>query len=161
MNKKRLHIFLVDDDADDRMLFQEAMMEVDPLAKLSLADGCDMLLKLTKVEKDIPDMIFLDLNMPGLNGFECLEEIKNKQQFGDVPTGFSPVGNVAGGWRWRWDLNPRTACTVTRFRGVLLRPLGHATAAEITGRRGAPGKRPAAARSTQQRAHRPRPRAGG
>ena len=33
-----------------------------------------------------------------------------------------------GGWRWRWDLNPRWACTHTRFRGVLLRPLGHATA---------------------------------
>ena len=30
-------------------------------------------------------------------------------------------------WRWRWDLNPRWACTHTRFRGVLLRPLGHAT----------------------------------
>ena len=43
-------------------------------------------------------------------------------------------GNVADGWRWRWDLNPRRACTLTRFRGVLLRPLGHATAAEITGR---------------------------
>ena len=35
-------------------------------------------------------------------------------------------------WRWRWDLNPRWACTHTRFRGVLLRPLGHATADEGT-----------------------------
>ena len=85
MNKKRLHIFLVDDDADDRMLFQEAMSEVDPHAKLSIADGCDMLLILAKVEKDKPDMILLDLNMPGLNGFECLDEIKNKHHFGNVP----------------------------------------------------------------------------
>lgn len=85
MSKKRLHIFLVDDDADDRMLFQEAMSEVDPKAKLSVADGCDMLLKLSKIEHDKPDMIFLDLNMPGLNGFECLDEIKNKQHFGNVP----------------------------------------------------------------------------
>ncbi len=85
MVKKRLHIFLVDDDADDRLLFQEAMSEVDPQAKLSLADGCDMLIKLAKVEQDKPDMILLDLNMPGLNGFECLDEIKNKQHFGNVP----------------------------------------------------------------------------
>ncbi len=85
MNKKPLHIFLVDDDADDRMLFQEAMSEVDPKAKLSLADGCDMLIQLAKIEEDKPDMIFLDLNMPGLNGFECLDEIKNKDQFGNVP----------------------------------------------------------------------------
>ena len=34
-------------------------------------------------------------------------------------------------WRWRWDLNPRWACTHTRFRGVLLRPLGHATAGKV------------------------------
>src|SRR3954468_9155958 len=36
-------------------------------------------------------------------------------------------------WRWRWDLNPRRSCPLTRFRGVLLRPLGHATAEERTG----------------------------
>jgi hypothetical protein len=56
------------------------------------------------------------------------------------------LGRVDGGWmrdklvelwRWRWDLNPRRACTLTRFRGVLLRPLGHATADEGTCRRAA------------------------
>src|SRR4051794_17585617 len=35
-------------------------------------------------------------------------------------------------WRWRWDLNPRWSYPHTRFRGVLLRPLGHATADEGT-----------------------------
>jgi hypothetical protein len=39
------------------------------------------------------------------------------------------------GWRWRRDLNPRLACANKRFRGVLLRPLGHATAGKATGRR--------------------------
>jgi hypothetical protein len=42
-------------------------------------------------------------------------------------------GYVSNVWRWRWDLNPRTACTVTRFRGVLLRPLGHATGGDSSG----------------------------
>ncbi len=42
------------------------------------------------------------------------------------------------GWRWRWDLNPRWSYPHTRFRGVLLRPLGHATAGQIT-RRSTPG----------------------
>lgn len=85
MSQKPIHIFLVDDDADDRMLFQEALQEVAPESKLSLADGCDMLLQLAKVESDKPDMILLDLNMPGLNGFECLDEIKSKKHFGNVP----------------------------------------------------------------------------
>jgi hypothetical protein len=40
--------------------------------------------------------------------------------------------DVFEGERWRWDLNPRRGCPLTRFRGVLLRPLGHATAVEGT-----------------------------
>ena len=39
------------------------------------------------------------------------------------------------GWRWRRDLNPRLTCANKRFRGVLLRPLGHATAGKATGAR--------------------------
>ena len=34
--------------------------------------------------------------------------------------------------RWRWDLNPRRGCPLTRFRGVRPRPLGDSTAAELT-----------------------------
>src|SRR5216684_3538253 len=34
--------------------------------------------------------------------------------------------------RWRWDLNPRRGCPLTRFRGVRPRPLGDSTAAEPT-----------------------------
>ena len=83
MPKSPSHIFLVDDDADDRFLFQEAMREIAPEVKLSLADGCDMLNQLSKTESH-PDMILLDLNMPGLNGFECLDEIK-KHPYADIP----------------------------------------------------------------------------
>lgn len=79
------HIFLVDDDIDDRLLLQEALNEVAPQVKLSLADGCDMLVKLSKVGFEKPDFIMLDLNMPGLNGFECLEEIMNREHLGNVP----------------------------------------------------------------------------
>jgi hypothetical protein len=42
------------------------------------------------------------------------------------------------GWRWRRDLNPRWTCAHKRFRGVLLRPLGHATAGKVTGGAGSP-----------------------
>ena len=34
--------------------------------------------------------------------------------------------------RWRWDLNPRLSFPNTRFRGALLRPLGHATVGDYT-----------------------------
>ena len=64
-------------------------------------------------------------------------------------------------WRWRWDLNPRRSCLLTRFRGVLLRPLGHATAVDSSGARAAARRSPGAGPRTP-RPGRPRPpRAGG
>ncbi|CUR60670.1 hypothetical protein NOCA280090 [metagenome] len=51
------------------------------------------------------------------------------------PGALDVVGDIT--WRWRRDLNPRSACTDKRFRGVLLRPLGHATAEKVT--RATPG----------------------
>ena len=59
-----------------------------------------------------------------------------------------PAWTRGSSWRWRWDLNPRWACTHTRFRGVLLRPLGHATADEGTG--------PAPGGARHRRSRRPR-----
>jgi hypothetical protein len=46
--------------------------------------------------------------------------------------GQKTVGLMRIPWRWRWDLNPRWSFLHTRFRGVLLRPLGHATTGEDT-----------------------------
>ncbi len=63
-------------------------------------------------------------------------------------------------WRWRWDLNPRTCCHVTRFRGVLLRPLGHATINDLSGDRAAARRTSEAAGRTPAPARRRSPRAG-
>ena len=43
-----------------------------------------------------------------------------------------PFSVVPGQQRWRWDLNPRRGCPLTRFRGVRPRPLGDSTAGEHT-----------------------------
>ena len=59
-------------------------------------------------------------------------------------------------WRWRWDLNPRRSCPLTRFRGVLLWPLGHSTADEPTDCRPRARSEPV----TQQRAALVREHAG-
>jgi hypothetical protein len=70
-------------------------------------------------------------------------------------------GNVASTWRWRWDLNPRRSYPLTRFRGVLLRPLGHATGRESSGGRGGSRRTRAAPSRTRPRARRARPADGG
>jgi len=80
-------IFLADDDADDRKFFEDALKKVTIPTNLTLAsDGLELMSNLeTVIEPPPPDIIFLDLNMPRKNGFECLEEIRNSPKFKDIP----------------------------------------------------------------------------
>lgn len=71
------HIFLADDDEDDRMLFSEALSEVDGSVLLTEAEnGKDLMNKLYLPPNPLPEIVFLDINMPLQNGFQCLEEIR-------------------------------------------------------------------------------------
>ncbi len=84
-NLERRTIFLADDDLDDRLLFQDALKEVNDDVTLTMAnDGIQLMDKL-KGSMPPPDVIFLDLNMPLKNGFECLEEIKRTKKFKNIP----------------------------------------------------------------------------
>lgn len=87
MNKKpSKSIFLADDDADDCMLFEDALREVGISADLTMAsDGIELINLMEERVPPSPDVIFLDLNMPRRNGFECLELIRNKKQWKDIP----------------------------------------------------------------------------
>lgn len=78
-------VFLVDDDADDQLLFGEALREIHSTALFETAsDALDALKKLnTKVT--IPELIFLDLNMPIMHGFECLKRIKANSTLQKIP----------------------------------------------------------------------------
>jgi CheY-like chemotaxis protein len=79
-------IFLADDDLDDRILFQEALKEVCQKTKLTTAnDGQHLMEILYETVPPPPDVIFLDLNMPRKDGFECLDEIKHTEKLKDIP----------------------------------------------------------------------------
>lgn len=80
-----LNIFLVDDDADDRDIFSDAISEVVSGFKLELIVNGEKLISLLESSKPKPDIIFLDLNMPLKNGFECLEEIRQNKKLGALP----------------------------------------------------------------------------
>lgn len=83
---KQLHIMLVDDDEDDRDNFIEAVNEVDAQVKVSVeTDAVNLAKKLSKLADNLPDILFLDLNMPRKNGFECLEEIRNFSNLKSIP----------------------------------------------------------------------------
>jgi CheY-like chemotaxis protein len=70
-------LMLVDDDQDDIELFSEALREIDSSIVLVTAHNGEDALKI--LESDFfekPDRVFLDLNMPVMNGLDCLRAIK-------------------------------------------------------------------------------------
>jgi len=76
---------LIDDDADDVALFQETLQEVSPVTLFRSAhDGHEALEMLAK-ESQLPDLIFLDLNMPRMSGQECLNKMKSDLRFQKIP----------------------------------------------------------------------------
>jgi CheY-like chemotaxis protein len=86
-------IFLADDDEDDRLLFQEALNEISVLTQLvTVRDGEQLMDFLSST---LPDVLFLDLNMPRKDGFQCLVEIKKDDELKGLPviifsTSFQP-----------------------------------------------------------------------
>ena len=78
-------ILLIDDDRDDRDFFCQAVAKVSDLYCIALDDGNKMFPKLTNEEINRPDIIFLDVNMPQMNGWECLELLKHSERFKDIP----------------------------------------------------------------------------
>ena len=86
MNILNTKIFIADDDADDRDMFEDALVEISSEIKLNQAkDGKELMDMLEELVPPIPDVIFLDLNMPLKNGFECLEEIRNTDKLRKIP----------------------------------------------------------------------------
>lgn len=82
----RKKILLVDDDADDRKYFMEALQEIDPAAECSVAkDGQQALQLLNDPASALPDYIFLDLRMPKINGRQCLLQIKSDERLKHIP----------------------------------------------------------------------------
>ena len=78
-------IFYADDDRDDRELFVDALNEVNPDFKLVLAATGQEIIELLENRNEVPDFIFLDLNMPGMSGKECLKRIKKFDWLRSVP----------------------------------------------------------------------------
>ena len=113
MNIKQLIVLLADDDTDDCIFFKEAALELIPASNFrAVNDGEQLMEYLTQIAGaenievgaedflpllplpnliplqkflPLPDVLFLDLNMPRKNGFECLEEIKKNEQLKRLP----------------------------------------------------------------------------
>ena len=75
---------LIDDDPDDQLFFRDAVFSIRPDLQCELASSCMEALRHLE-ESTPPDFIFMDLNMPVMNGFDCLAYLKNKGELRDIP----------------------------------------------------------------------------
>lgn len=86
MNFKQLNILLADDDIDDCHFFKEALEALPVSTQLKIVnDGTELMNYLTEHIDHLPNLLFLDINMPRKNGFECLSEIKQNEKMKDLP----------------------------------------------------------------------------
>lgn len=101
MNVRQLNILLADDDTDDCIFFKEAVVEIIPSTNFTAVnDGEQLMQHLINIVGaqnivpqpigaenflPLPNVLFLDLNMPRKNGFECLEEIKQNKKLQMLP----------------------------------------------------------------------------
>jgi len=77
---------IVDDDPDDRAFFIEAAKEIDEnIDCMTANDGQKALDLLRNSLSFLPDLIFLDIRMPLLNGKKCLLEIKKDERLKHLP----------------------------------------------------------------------------
>lgn len=83
MNK---FFLLADDDRDDAELFNEALISLTPPVDFEhVEDGRGVIEFLSNPQNNKPDLIFLDLNMPQMSGWQCLAKLKNDIYLQDIP----------------------------------------------------------------------------
>lgn len=87
MSKQIYNLLLADDDEDDCTFFKEALDDLSlPVTLVTVNDGVQLMSHLAVTDSDnLPDLLFLDLNMPRKNGHECLAEIKKMDQLKSLP----------------------------------------------------------------------------
>lgn len=84
--KRNFVFFIADDDQDDQELFVTALQQIDESCTcITAINGEEALKKLFDEQIKLPDFIFLDLNMPKVNGKQCLEKIKQHKNLQNIP----------------------------------------------------------------------------
>lgn len=87
MIKQNYKLLLADDDEDDCDFFKEALDDLTfPVSLVTVNDGVQLMDFLgDHLGSNLPDLLFLDLNMPRKNGSECLKEIKESEALKNLP----------------------------------------------------------------------------
>lgn len=86
MNPKVTKFLLADDDRDDREMFSEALAALDPeIVCEGVEDGRAALNLLSTYKPEYPNIIFVDINMPVMNGWDLLRNLKKDEKYQEIP----------------------------------------------------------------------------
>src|SRR6476469_4442559 len=81
-----IQVLLIDDDRDDAELFKEALSEINSSIVFEhYKDSKTGLRVLLDKHTNLPDLIFLDINMPIVSGWQCLSEFKKTDHLKHIP----------------------------------------------------------------------------
>lgn len=84
-HQQTITVLIIDDDEDDRFFMEQAFMTDSPYTWVHTAADGQQALKLLSSVHPLPNVILLDLNMPGMNGFEVLVHVKQSVQHQSIP----------------------------------------------------------------------------
>jgi CheY-like chemotaxis protein len=78
-------VLIIDDGQDDQFFMEQAFKQGSPTTQIHLADGGQQALDMLVLLRPAPDVILLDLNMPGMSGFELLTYLKQSAHHKTIP----------------------------------------------------------------------------
>jgi CheY-like chemotaxis protein len=82
-NPQIKHIIFAEDDEDDRLFFEDVIRNYNPSMRIDFVSNGVQLMEI--LPSFLPDLLFLDLEMPYKNGLECLLEIRNNVRLNQLP----------------------------------------------------------------------------
>lgn len=88
-----MNILYVDDDAEDQEIFCEAVLSLSPKLNCALATSCEEALSILHSTSVLPQYIFLDINMPHMDGKSCCRELKRHDKLKEIPVIFYSTTN--------------------------------------------------------------------
>ncbi|GAB3517950.1 response regulator [Emticicia fontis] len=84
-NYNPIKVLLAEDDEDDQFFFSDALSELPFPTELTIVSNGKAAVEKLHEAVSKPDIIFLDLNMPKMNGKECLKQIRTNKSYKSIP----------------------------------------------------------------------------
>lgn len=79
------NILLIDDDEDDQLIFQTVLSSITNTIQCVVVNDGELAIERMQAKTLNPDLIFLDLNLPKMDGQQFLAAMKGKDRLKEIP----------------------------------------------------------------------------